>query len=121
MLTNNFIFSGVKILSELIRDILYFPLWWYSAGLARLLLSLKNFLADKEKSLALSVWVKNIFTPMYGQYDWAGMIISFFVRLFQIIIRGLLMLFWLAVALAVFLLWLGLPVAVVYEIYFQIK
>jgi len=38
MATNSFIFYSVKILAELVRDVLYFPLWWYSRGLINLLL-----------------------------------------------------------------------------------
>jgi len=116
---NSFVFYGLRILAELIRDVLYFPVWWYTRGLLNLLLSLINFLSDKQKSLALLVWAKNIFRPMYAQYDWQGMLISFFVRLVQIIFRSLLMLFWLVLCLAAAAGWLVLPVLVIYEIIFQ--
>ena len=111
---------SVKIFIELIQDILYFPLWWYSRGLIKLLLRLKNFLVDKQKSLALLIWIKNIHKPMYGQYDWTGLLISFFMRLIQIIIRSVIMLFWLVAALVVLIFWLILPILVVYEIIFQL-
>lgn len=120
MITNNYIIYSAKILSELLWNILYFPLWWYSKGFWQLLIRLKNFLARKQKSLALLVWIKNINKPMYGQYDWAGILISFLVRSFQIIIRSLIMVFWLIFSLAIFLFWLILPPLVVYEIIFQI-
>ncbi|MBI4812087.1 hypothetical protein HY798_01370 [Candidatus Falkowbacteria bacterium] len=117
---SNFIFYSAKVSAEFIRDVLYFPVWWYGRGLINLLSALRNFLADKEKSLALSIWMKNIFRPMYGQYDWAGIIISFFVRLFQIIVRSAAMIFWLIVALAILILWLDLPVLAIYEIWWQL-
>lgn len=117
---NNFILYSGKIIAELAYDILYFPLWWYSRGFLNLLLSLYNFLTDKQKSLALLVWLKNIFRPMYGQYDWQGMLISFFIRLVQIIFRSLILLFWLIVVVAVALAWLVLPLFVVYEIILQL-
>lgn len=120
MLTNNLGLYAGKILVDLIRDIIYFPFWWYSRGLKQLLIKLKDFLVNKEKSLALFVWIKNIFRPMYAQYDWAGILISFFVRLFQIIIRGIFMLGWLALALSALCLWLILPILAVYEIIFQV-
>ncbi|PJA11135.1 hypothetical protein COX67_01360, partial [Candidatus Falkowbacteria bacterium CG_4_10_14_0_2_um_filter_36_22] len=97
-----------------------FPLWWYSTGLMRLLNNLRNFLSDREKSLALLIWIKNIGRPMYGQYDWQGRIISFFMRLIQIIIRSFFMLFWLALALAILGLWALLPFIVLYNIYWQL-
>lgn len=120
MFTNSFIFYTGKIIVEIIRDIIYFPLWWYSRGLLNLILSVKNFLVDKQKALALLVWLKNIFKPMYAQYDWAGMLISFFVRLVQIIFRSIFMLFWMILSLAVIIFWILLPVFVVYEIIFQV-
>jgi len=83
MLTNNLGVYAGKILVDLVRDIIYFPVWWYSRGLKQLLLKLKDFLTNKEKSLVFFVWVKNIFRPMYSQYDWAGVLISFFVGFFK--------------------------------------
>jgi hypothetical protein len=116
----SFVFYSLKIITELILDILYFPAWWYSRGLVNLIFSVKNFLVDKQKSLALLVWIKNIFRPMYAQYDWAGMIISFFVRLVQIIFRSIFMIFWLMFGLAVIVFWIFFPILVIYEIIFQI-
>ena len=120
MLTNNFAIYGAKILVELIRDILYFPLWWYSRGLLSVLFWLRKFLVNKQKSLALLIWIKNIHRPMYGQYDWTGLLISFFVRLFQILVRGVIMMFWLIIALIIFCFWVILPVFVIYEIILQL-
>jgi len=120
MLSNSFGLYAGKILVDLIRDIIYFPLWWYSRGLKQIVIKLKNFLVNKERSLALFVWIKNIFRPMYAQYDWAGILISFFVRLFQIIVRGIFMLGWLALAILALGLWLVLPVLAIYEIIFQL-
>ena len=120
MYSNSFIFYTGKIIFEIARDIIYFPLWWYSRGLFNLLLGVRDFLVDKQKSLALLVWIKNIFKPMYGQYDWQGFLISFFVRLVQIIFRSIFMLFWAILGLAVIIFWLFLPILVIYEIIFQL-
>ena len=99
-MSNSFIFYGLQILAELVWDILYFPVWWYGRGLVSLLLGLKNLLSDKQKSLALFIWIKNIFRPMYAQYDWQGWLISFFMRLAQIIFRSMILLVWLGLCLA---------------------
>lgn len=120
MLANSSAIYGTKILAGLVAQIAYFPAWWYSRGLLRFLKYLKNFLVERERSLALLVWIKNISIPMYGQYDWQGRLISFFMRLFQIIARGIVMLFWLVAAFAIFCLWIILPPLILYEIYFQI-
>ncbi len=112
-------YSG-KIMAETARDVFYFPLWWYGRGLVKTLIWLKNFLAGKQKTLALLIWIKNLHRPMYGQYDWKGILISFFMRLFQIFVRSLVMLAWLIVALVMLFFWLALPPLVIYEIFFQL-
>lgn len=121
MINSNLSFYSAKILVEIIRDVLYFPVWWYSRGLMDLLKSLGRFLSNEQKSLGLLVWVKNIFKPMYGQYDWQGMLISFFVRLVQVIIKSFIMLFLLVFAGLVVCFWLSLPLLAIYEIIFQLK
>jgi len=119
MNSNSFIFYSLQILIELIRDVLYFPVWWYGRGLLNLIIGVMHFLSDKQKALALLVWIKNIFRPMYAQYDFAGILISFFIRLVQIIFRSLFLLFWLILCLAVILFWVLFPLFVIYEIIFQ--
>jgi hypothetical protein len=110
-----------NVLTGVLVDIFFFPFWWYSFGLFKTAKRLAIFISDKQKSLALLVWMKNIFVPMYGQRDIQGFIISFFIRLVQIIFRGLIFIFWLAAALVLLLLWLVLPAVVIYEIFLQIS
>jgi hypothetical protein len=119
MITNNSLLYSVKILSEIGRDILYFPFWWYSRGLLNTVLRMLEFLKQRQKALGLLVWIKNIHRPMYGQYDWQGMIISVFMRIVQIIIRSVIMLFWCAFALLAVAAWIILPIVVVNELIFQ--
>ena len=121
MITNNFITYSLKIFGEIIRDVLFFPFWWYTAGLLAFISRLIVFLSNKQKSLGLFVWIKNIHRPMYGQTDWQGKLISLLIRLVQVVVRGLVMIFWLIVALILFLTWIFLPVFVLYQIFFQIS
>lgn len=113
--------TGSKIFFEIILDILYLPVWWYTKGLLQILIFLNKFLSNHQKALGLSVWVKNIFRPMYGQNDFAGALISFIIRVFQILVRSIGMAFWLLVALIILLFWVLLPIAVYYEISFQLS
>ena len=85
MMTNNFATYSIKILGEIGKDIFYFPVWWYSRGLLIMINGILTFVRDREKSLALLVWIKNIHKPMYGQYDWQGVLISVFMRIIQIL------------------------------------
>ncbi len=121
MVNDNFLVFSGKIIAGIIGELLYFPIWWYSVGLWRLAKNLYGFWIGQERSLGFSVWLKNIFVPMYGQYDLTGRLISFFVRLVQIIVRGVVLLFWLAIVISVFIFWLALPVlllgALIWQLY----
>ena len=120
MMTNNFTLYGIKILSEIVRDILFFPFWWYSRGLFNVIQKQIFFIKNRQKSLALLVWVKNIFKPMYGQRDFQGMLISIFIRSVQIIFRSFLMLFLIIFSLILIIFWIILPPLVIFEIFFQL-
>src|SRR4030042_4999651 len=120
MLSNNILIYSGKIIAEMITDIVYFPVWWYSEGAATVAKKLLNFLGNKQKSLGLWIWVKNIYKPMYGQYDWQGLLISFFMRIVQIIGRSFVMLFWLTFVFLCFCFWLVIPIFFLYQIIFQL-
>lgn len=121
MVTQNLTMYASKILFELIWDVLYFPLWWYTRGLADFIRSESRFISRKNKNISFSIWVRNWLKPMYGQYDLAGIVISLIVRTFQIIFRGALMVIWLIICLIGLALWLILPIFVILEIYLQIN
>ncbi|MFH1030734.1 MAG: hypothetical protein V1770_05775 [bacterium] len=97
------------IFLDLIGDIFYFPVWWYTKGAKKVFLSCVREVKEIQKYLALFVWIRNIFTPMYAQYDWQGRIISFFMRLVQIILRGIFLVIWSVFYMSLFLCWLVLP------------
>ncbi len=119
MVSNNFFVYSLKIVTELIGDVIFFPLWWYTKGLFDLVKRQIQFLKNREKGLALSVWVKNIFKPMFGQSDWQGLLISIVMRIFQIIVRSIAMVFWVLTSLIVLVFWLSMPVFIFYQIIFQ--
>ena len=79
-----------------------------------------NFLRNQEQSLGFFIWLKNIFTPMYGQRDWSGRLISFFIRLVQIIFRGLVLIVWIFLLLALIIIWLIGPLLLVLALAWQI-
>ncbi|MFA5886645.1 MAG: hypothetical protein WC863_02580 [Patescibacteria group bacterium] len=106
MLENNFLTYSGKIIFQILGEILYFPIWWYSVGLMLLLKNLVKFWRGQEKALGFSIWLKNIFVPMYGQRDMASRIISFIMRLIQIIFRGAVLLVWFLVVLFILVAWL---------------
>jgi len=103
-----------------LKDFIYFPYWWYREGLLELSKKIKKFLISRERSLAFFVWVKNIFVPMYDQKDFAGRMISFFIRLVQIIFRGSVMLFYLALTFFILLFYIFWPFFMVFGIFNQL-
>jgi len=119
MFKHNFLTYSGKIILQIIGEILYFPIWWYSAGAWRLLKNLWHFLRDQEEALGFSIWAKNILVPMYGQRDIASRLISFVMRGIQVIFRGLILLFWLFLIIAIFIVWLALPLWLLIALSFQ--
>lgn len=120
MFKHNFLTYGGQLIAKTAGEIVYFPFWWYSVGFLETLKKLGRFWLGQEQALGFSVWLKNIFVPMYGQYDWAGRLISFFIRVVQIIFRGFVLLFWLIFVLAAAALWLAAPLFLVIAFIFQI-
>lgn len=104
------------VLVELIGDVLYFPVWWYSEGLKKATHFCLNQISDMEKSLALRVWLVNLFVPMYGQYDWQGRIISVFMRIAQIIYRIIALVLWSVFTAFIFLVYIILPFFILVQI-----
>ncbi|MFA5413842.1 MAG: hypothetical protein WC348_04920 [Patescibacteria group bacterium] len=98
---------------DIIREILYFPIWWYTKGLAMAANFSWQRIKNMEVRLGVKVWVVNIFKPMFGQRDIAGVLISFFMRIFQIIGRMLVLILWTVIMILVFFVWIVLPLFVV--------
>lgn len=103
-----------RIFLEAFLDIFYFPLWWFTGGARHALLWCLDLFLSGNRALAPGLWLTHIFTPMYAQRDWQGRIVSFFMRLVQLLARVVALLFWLMFCLALFLIWLILPFLVVY-------
>ncbi len=104
------------VAKEIVGDILYFPIWWYSVGLKKRLDGFVDTARQANQEFALSIWVKNLFVPMYGQSDWQGRLVSFFMRLVQIIGRGILAGLWLIIGLVVIVVWIFAPVFIIWQI-----
>ncbi len=109
-----FILVLPRLLAETFLDFLYFPFWWYTVGTYRAWLWCFEKMSAGNDYLAPGLWLRNIFVPMYGQYDWEGRIISFFMRLFQVITRSLVLFVWVILCFCLFLFWLALPILAAY-------
>jgi len=109
--------SPLQLIWGLVRDVIYFPLWWYGPGFWRLLKGVGRFWGRKQAALGFLVWLSNLFVPMYGQHDFLGRLVSFLMRFFQIICRGLMMLIYLSLGLILIAIWLLIIPAWLYAVF----
>ncbi len=115
-----FILILQRLFLESILDIFYFPIWWYTQGALHALKKCFKILKEGNASLAPGLWLVNLFVPMYGQFDIQGRIVSFMMRVVQIIARGFALLIWFGLCTVLFIIWLALPVVVFYGIVYAI-
>lgn len=116
-MTRNVLIQAIKtIIIDLVGEILYFPIWWYTQGLKRMILYVINSIRNTNRDLALTLMLKSMFKPMFGQYDKEGRIISFFMRLVLIIARLVLFILLSLAYLVIIIFWIFLPVVAVWGI-----
>lgn len=117
--------TGVRalrfIVTDLLGDFVYFPIWWETHGVVRIVRWALARLRGSAARLGLAVWLKNLFVPMYGQYDVGGRIVSFFMRFFQIIFRFALLLILFVIFILLILLWIAAPIAAVIMIFYAFR
>jgi hypothetical protein len=107
-----------KLFFETIGHVLFFPIWWYSRGLVGVLRFVGHSIRNQYESLGLGVWLSNLFVPMYGTTDLAGRLISFLVRFFMVLLRGLYLMIWTVIVFVLLVVYLLLlPFSVVGLIY----
>ncbi|HLC63772.1 MAG TPA: hypothetical protein VJK25_00280 [Patescibacteria group bacterium] len=117
MTTDNFALTTVKYtILALAKHLIYWPVWWYTAGFLMVLKSTGRKIGLAWQGLALDVWLANIFRPMYGQYDIASRIISFIMRGVQIIVRFVLMVILTVLILIIPVIYLALPILVIWRL-----
>src|SRR3989344_7808394 len=117
-MTQNVIVQAIKILLvDLIGEILYFPIWWYTQGLTRILAYVFDSIRNTNRNLAVGLMFKNLFKPMFGQYDREGRIISFFFRIILTFSRSIIFVLLVILYLLVIIFWLFLPVEVCWGIF----
>jgi hypothetical protein len=111
----------MNILWQNIKNILYFPIWWYTEGAFKILKKISREIKEFAHSLNLGILFKYLFKPMYGLTDVWSRIISFMVRIVHFCILGSLALIWILVLIIFFLAWLALPIFIVYNILYQLN
>lgn len=102
-----------RLVVQFFLDIVIFPFWWYTMGLFRVVRGLGRSIAETNQRLAPGLWFKNMFTPMYGQHDIEGRLMSVFMRIVNIIGRSIALIVWIGITGIGLLLWLLLPIALI--------
>lgn len=97
-MAENLVFKTTKYMfKELILDVIYFPVWWYTKGLKKAGVFFMDEVADWANRLSLKILFKNMLKPMYGDYSRSGRIISFFMRIIVFGFKLVLMVIWFSV------------------------
>jgi len=113
----NVITTGIKfIVIDIIGDFVYWPIWWYTIGLKDCFVFCAVQIKKTWLSLGLNIWLKNLFTPMYGDRSFVGRLISLIVRIVVLFWRLLWFFFWTSFVLAMLFIWIIGPIIVVYMI-----
>lgn len=104
------------IFIDLIGDMIRFPFWWFTKGLKKSAINFSKSIANTRESLGIGIWIKNLFKPMFGVRDWQGKIISFIVRVVQIIARSIFFLIFIILRLIIFIFWIILPALIILQV-----
>ena len=99
---------------DLVADFVLFPIWWYTAGFVRALRAASRWFADVRGMMAVGLWAKNLFVPMFAQYDLPGRLISFMIRLVMIIGRSIGLGFMALLFFAALVAWALFPLALLW-------
>ena len=118
---NNIVNILKIILVDIIWEIIYFPLWWYSSGVYRTGVFCLKRIKNQWNNMGLAIHFKFLFKPMYAQRDFAGRVISFFARFIQLIFKLVAFLVSILLFLIVFLLCIALPMIIIWQIVINLK
>jgi len=107
------------IFIDVVGGVLRWPIWWYTRGLALITSGSIHSVERYYQSIALGVWIKNLFVPMYGLRDWQGRLISFLVRLVQIAFRSLFLVVRIVIAMIGIIMYMILPIVTVIQLLYH--
>ena len=103
-----------KIMLSAIGDLWRFPIWWYSEGVRMMAKYCIERVSNTWERLAIGLFIKYFFKPMYGDYSWQGRIISLVMRFLLILYKSFRMIFWATWYLIIFILWIIiLPLSII--------
>lgn len=99
---------------DLVGSVVWFPVWWYTKGLQKVIDAASAAVWYRVRSYALVIWIKNFFVPMYGEYDIWGRIISLMMRIVVLVYRLIALTVEIVVYFIGIALWVFLPPVAAY-------
>jgi hypothetical protein len=108
------------VAQDLLGSLLWFPVWWYTSGVLRVVRLIIRQVKGLVAALNLKILFQFLLKPMFGQADFAGRVISFFVRIFHFFFLFLYTIIVTVLYSALLVLWLALPLLVVWSILFHL-
>lgn len=117
MIANIFLQSIKILFLDFVGEVLYFPIWWYSRGLKRIFLYFWRNVQNLANHLALKIMIKNLFRPMFAQYDKSGRAISFVMRIILLLSRFVVFVILSFIYLLILLAWIILPLLIVWQLF----
>lgn len=102
---------------DIIWEVLYFPIWWYSRGFKKTALFCWQKIKDGWRALSLTIFLESFFKPMYGQHGWDAYILSLATHLVQLLWRLSLIILWFVFWLFVLILWIALPILIIWQLW----
>lgn len=101
------------LMRDVVLDVVRFPFWWYTVGLARAARFAWGEVRAWGKRLSLIILFRNMFKPMFGDTSRSGRAISIFMRLVTFVFRLAVMIVWSVFVLALVVVWIALPAGVI--------
>lgn len=116
------IFGVIRFLIiDFVWNVLYFPVWWYTTGLAHVGRLVVRQVHGLAQALNLRILFQFLFKPMFGQYDIWGRIISFYVRIVHFVVLLIFTLVSTILLSLLCLLWVLLPLVVIWSILYHLE
>ncbi len=118
----NILFEPIRfVVKDIVWSIVYFPIWWYTAGALNVLKLIGKEVRGFARAYNLRILLRFMFTPMYGQNDIAGRLISLYVRLGHFLILSIYSVLYISVLSLSFVIWIILPIIIVYNVLFHLS
>ncbi|MFH1867270.1 MAG: hypothetical protein ABIJ81_04285 [Patescibacteria group bacterium] len=107
--------ESTKLLVNVVADIWRFPWWWYTSGVKFIGEWCMMRMHETWERLAIGLFFRYFFKPMYGDYTISGRAISLAMRFVLIIYKLVRLAFWAIWYTAIFIAWMVLlPVTLLF-------